>query len=328
MSHFKRLVVLLSLTGCPEATEPPEPSLTAKQIFVRSCETYAKAWCARRDWCAVSTDRAEQGEACLDAAYAGCRAVDQVALGRSFDEFDRDLAASCSAALANAECALMHEWVVDLSICRNAWGARRSSGDPCLVNGDCLGGYCARERDGCGQCEPRSSVAESCAEFPCVEGAVCVRDVCRPRRAEGQACEQDAECGPHLFCHLERRVCEAQRGANDPCADDRDLTDCQENLYCADRVCTTKIVRQTGSPCVDEGSVCAPGNWCDGSFCRNYLSRGDACAEDHSCGPLGACVNLVCAARGEVEDMCTRDRHCLMGLACFSGQCVPAESCP
>ena len=41
-----------------------------------------------------------------------------------------------------------------------------------------------------------------------------------------------------LVCHLERRVCEAQRGVDAPCADDRDIVDCAETLFCADRVCT------------------------------------------------------------------------------------------
>ena len=328
MSHIKRLVLLLSLTGCPEATDPPEPSLTPKQTFVRSCDNYAKAWCARRDWCAVTTDRAEQGEGCLEAAYAGCRAIENVALGRPFDDFDTDAASACTAAVASAECALMGEWIVDLAICRTALGAGSAAGEACVVNGDCLGGYCARELEGCGQCEPRVAIGESCAPFPCVAGAVCVRDVCRPRRSEGQACEQEAECGPGLFCHLERRVCERQRGVNAPCADDRDLIDCSEHLFCADRVCTEKIDRRTGSPCVEEGSVCAPGNWCDGSFCRQHLVAGDACAEDDSCGPLGACLNLACVARGVAASECTRDRHCLMGLACFGGLCTPVESCP
>ncbi len=326
--HFKRLLVLACLTGCPDPTQPPEPVLTPLQVFVRSCDSYAQAWCDRRDWCAVSNDRAQQGAACLEAAKAGCRAVEQVALMRPFEDFDTAQASACTSAVASAECAIMDEWVVDLTVCREAFGARAATSGACLVNGDCLGGYCARDRDGCGQCEPRSAIAESCAEFPCVEGAVCVRDVCRPRRSAGEACEQDVECGPALFCHLERRVCEAQRGVNAPCADDRGIRDCAENLYCADRVCTAKIERLTGSPCVQEGSACLEGNWCDGEFCRRYLETGAACSEDFSCGPLGACVELSCAVRGEAGATCSRDRHCLMGLACFDGQCSNAEGCP
>ena len=319
---------LIALAGCPQTSPPPAPELTAKQVFVRSCELYADAWCARRDRCAVSTDRATQGEACLQAAKRGCQAKTAVALDRAFDTFETSLASECIAAVASVECAATEQWLVDLAVCRMAFGAQQARGGGCLTDGDCIEGYCAREREGCGQCEPRGAPADSCDEFPCAEGAVCVRDVCRPRRSEGQACEQDVECGPGLFCHLERRVCEAQRGVDAPCADDRDIVDCAETLFCADRVCTEQIDRRTGSPCEAQGSVCEVGNWCDGSFCRAFLEVGADCAEDRSCGPLGACVNLQCVDRGDLDAACSRDRHCLQGMACFEGRCRLAESCP
>ena len=87
---------LIALAGCPQTSPPPAPELTAKQVFVRSCELYADAWCARRDRCAVSTDRATQGEACLQAAKRGCQAKTAVALDRAFDTFETSWLQSAS----------------------------------------------------------------------------------------------------------------------------------------------------------------------------------------------------------------------------------------
>ena len=128
---------------------------------------------------------------------------------------------------------------------------------------------------------------------PCAEGAVCVRDVCRPRRSEGQACEQDVECGPGLFCHLERRVCEAQRGVTSPAP-------MIATSSTAPRPCSAQIVsapsRSTdarAAPARAQGSVCEA---VTGVTARSvvHFEVGADCAEDCSCGPLGACVNLQC----------------------------------
>ncbi len=319
-------LVLLSL-ACEEPPPPPEPTETSQEVFLRLCRGYAAAYCARRDRCAVDRDRALQGDACVQALEAGCSAAQNVAPGKTFEAFEADQAQVCVAALSTAECALFDERIIDFSACRTAFGSGAANGGACLVNGDCATGYCARVGDGCGQCEPRAAVAESCADFACEADAVCVRDVCRPRRPEAHACEQDTECGPGLFCHLSNRVCEAQRGEDAPCADDRGIRDCAEHLFCADRVCTAPIMRRTGSPCVEMGSVCEVGNWCDGQFCRAYLAVGTACSEDFSCGPMGACIDLACAVRGGASAPCTRDRHCLAGLACMSGVCTAVEQC-
>ena len=314
--------------ACPEPPPEPPPPVNPQAVFEASCKAYGAAWCARRDACAVGRDRAEQGESCVAAFEQGCMRMRAVAPGRGFDAFDEGAAAACIAAMPAVECALFDQRVVDLESCRLAFAADVEVASACLVDADCRGGYCARTRDGCGRCEARMVPGESCADFPCASGSVCVRDLCRPRRAEGAACEQDVECGPGLFCHLERRQCEAQRGEDAPCADDQGIRDCAEHLFCADRVCTAAIERSEGNPCAQEGSVCNPGTWCDGQFCRAWLPEGGNCAEDVSCGPQGACLDNVCRARGAVGAACERDRSCWPGLACLGGACTALEVCP
>ena len=327
MIRLLSAALVLFALACEEPPLPPEPTETSHEVFLRLCRGYATAYCARRDRCAVETDRTHQGATCIQALEAGCVAAKAVAPGKDFDSFDEAKAQECLAALPAAECALFEKHIVDLNVCREAFGSESANGDACLVDADCATGYCARLGPSCGQCEPLSAVSESCAEFPCAVDAVCVRDVCRPRRPEEHACEQDVECGPGLFCHLTRRKCEAQRDVDEPCADDRGIRDCAEHLFCADRVCTAAVMRRTGSPCVEMGSVCEEGNWCDGQFCRALLQTGEACAEDFSCGPMGACIDLACAPRGEAAAACTRDSHCLAGLACMGGVCAAVERC-
>jgi hypothetical protein len=286
------------------------------------------ALCARRDACAVSTDRTLWGAACVQAGEAGCDAVDGAGLDRSFADFDRAAADECSVAVQAAECGVVNAAVPPIDACLAAFGAARADGSSCANDHDCGSGRCVRRFDQCGVCTASASAGDVCdsATHPCAAGLFCHQGGCRPRRSENTRCDVDGECGAGLYCAASL-LCKAQHATGGVCRDDRDYQDCVETAYCSLTVCADPVQVGLSRSCAERGKVCAVGGICSGGDCSPILASGDLCTDHASCGLTGACFEGTCGSRGAVSEACEGDRGCHPGLVCLGGICAQVKEC-
>ena len=112
-------------------------------------------------------------------------------------------------------------------------------------------------------------------------------DACEPALAEGAACGVLGDCLPDLTCR--NSVCVAAGAEGDPCNRN---TDCEVALFCgADLTCAPDIL--AGEICVVAGS-CTGGTICASGTCQPVGSINDDCTEDGGCG-----VGLHCNETAE-----------------------------
>ncbi|MBI3033532.1 hypothetical protein HYY72_00035 [Candidatus Woesearchaeota archaeon] len=165
-----------------------------------------------------------------------------------------------------------------------------------------------------------SEAGESCdnthLQAICINGAICVNNICRKPRGIGEPCDLfSKDCSNGLKCDdgtcRESKLyescyfnidCESRNCVNETCIEKEDLTfcngaagsfcykdvDCQEALKCATNVCT-------------EGN------------------EGDLCTFDIDCKAGLKCGSKMCSLGGE-SSLCDRDSDCQKGLECFTGE--------
>ncbi len=207
----------------------------------------------------------------------------------------------------------------------------------------CQGGVCAtRAGSGCDESRPCGSL-EGCAAPPS----------CRAPLAEGEACRDNADCAPALYCADATHTCVARP---------TDGTACGNGVICAaglgcdlDGAGTCRALGGMGAPCLfgEFGPfLCAAGLACTEGACGPIPGEGQACAGTDTCaeglgcafGPTGsicvvprgegeACENrqacrveLHCGATGTCTADVPEGAPCDPGLGDCGGACVPDAS--
>jgi len=249
--------------------------------------------------CPVCRPAAAAAAPCLDSpvspAYQACGAgltcasgfcVPRLAHGKPCQKdsqctsgFCRSSACAAPLRLGEAADLLALDQCAGFMVARaDACAARRSTGQPCTYDVDCLldavcvKGVC-QQREVCGARQP----GEPCVTEPlgCAPSAFCNNtaelQLCEARHPLGQPCEFTDDCQDGAYCSLGEKRCTAYAGEGGSCAG---ALLCAKSFYCDDAA---------GSRCTPrraDGAKCSYGYECQSTYCASSVG---------TCAPKPAC---------------------------------------
>jgi len=111
---------------------------------------------------------------------------------------NRDMVDACAAALRAASCADLKDNGADPTpACDDLTEPLVAAGGACLIDEECVGGGCqGADGDHEGVCVPFAATDGDCKAAPCGQGLYCQpgSDLCKPKKADGEACNLNLEC--------------------------------------------------------------------------------------------------------------------------------------
>jgi len=199
-------VALLFGLGCSESVPAAEP--VPEEDWVRA---FSEARCERLFACCTAEERAAwlsttgsppaTAEECVEEAVS---TIEDLFGDRERDprvRYDADAAGRCSAAIASLTCDELYGVYGDrgfeLEACDAIFVPTVEDGAACAASGQCLSGYCARDRvDEEGVCGDPPRAGEPCELGTCADGLFCDLEsrLCRTQRADGEPCRFDDDC--------------------------------------------------------------------------------------------------------------------------------------
>ncbi|HOT11246.1 MAG TPA: hypothetical protein PLJ27_02085 [Polyangiaceae bacterium] len=240
----------------------------------------------------MSPDACEPGLSCLASAKSVCRetAIGEPCMGDG----------TCS---GESVCATSSDG--SQSECTLAAGEAQEclDGVHCATGLACAGGICA----------PKPQQGQPCAlgllgPHVCADGLSCVEGACETAPGEGQACGYgEVQCATGLGCAFEGAdsLCRPKRGEGSACEND-DM--CLDELHCEFSIGQCEADLADGQACVNgnecsEGSACLPDEYLE-FRCAPIPKNGESCMLDECADKLacrrvaehGACAPEYCTA--------------------------------
>ena len=168
-----------------------------------------------------------------------------------------------------------------------------AEGQSCINHEECSGDMLCRWMDGGDNraCVSRVGLGQSCANNPCVEGALCFDDVCRSLPIAGERCI-GGSCEQGAMCDFQVDMCVALPVTGETCL----FGNCAAGSWCLQDADNPEGLC---NPAVTNGEMCAGHNQCESGYCPNGFcwprgSEGDSCENDGLCGAGLVCNGLVC----------------------------------
>lgn len=242
-------------------------------------------------------------------------------------QFHPDNAARCLAAWEHLPCDAAQAQADLWRACHGLVTAAASTDGTCWADGECTGGVCVGEEEGCaGRCVAFASPGDACQPLGSPPAQSCdptvqfCDGVCRPKGARGAACTADDQC---LFAY----VCVAARCAPPPrleagAACGPEAPPCRDGLFCGtDETCAPRVA--SGGTCTDGG--CLDGLVCLEGACHPWLDVGDACSSAAGCPASQSCEGGRCQSSPAplgLGQPCQNDAECAAPLFCANGSCT------
>jgi hypothetical protein len=193
------------------------------------------------------------------------------------------------------------------SVCRCAGGSACTSQASCCSGRGCV--QLNNDAFNCGSCGHACNPGESCAGgmcscnggSGCAAGLLCCSD---------GSCAATCPCGA-TACNAPSQCCDPQNGV---CAD---LGSDSQNCGACGHACTAPLTC-VGGACACNGVVCATGDMCCTTGCRNLANDAQNCGGcGRACGEGFACVAGACTCNGAT---------CSPGQICCDSTCVDPET--
>lgn len=204
-----------------------------------------------------------------------------------------------------------------LCVARNGLGGACVDGSNCLMELDCVGGFCRESYS--------TPLGAPCkANSNCVLGSWCkgassgVNGSCTAYTAPGGACTAgtSVECGPEGYCLS--GTCIARLGVGASCSG----ASCQSGLTCSGSKCV--VLGDPGAACTADAQ-CKRYLRCASNLCTDALApTGAACSYTPQCDNAYCPGTNVCTALVPDGQTCTSD------VSCASGNCetnVTVKAC-
>lgn len=249
---------------------------------------------------------------------------------------DDDALTACLVRLETAPC-VTYEFV-PAHECAPLLVPRRTVGETCVYNDECIDGFCRTNGQCPSRCEPAPVFGEACTDFPgCAAGLRCLDGRCHaPDLLEGAACViplywpidpcadglrclpndpgancagGDADCG-----------CRKPAAAGESCPWLTVINPCEEGLTCAyDGVCSEPHARD-GSCTI--GTECEVGLTCLDGACVPSYGPDQRCDEAGVCVRGFACIAETCRPHALEGDACGSTEACRAPMTCHGGRCT------
>jgi hypothetical protein len=193
------------------------------------------------------------------------------------------------------------------STCRCAGGSACAAGSDCCPGRGCVD--FAGDAYNCGGCGKTCNPGETCSGGTCAcgSGAGCAAGLLC---CSGGVCAATCPCGSTV-CSAPAVCCDP---ANSVCAD---LSSDSQNCGTCGHACTAPFTC-VGGACACNGVVCAAGDACCSTGCRNLDDDPQNCGTcGNACGAGSTCVGGVCIC-GSVS--------CAAGQICCASTCVDPQT--
>jgi hypothetical protein len=275
-------------------------------------------YCAMQDWACpgVCTAYQQEGEYCAVGSEYDCDPGPPLTLVEFFEILDTDPSQLEQLSHEGLECA------------ENACRADAALGQPCVLNQDCINGWC--DDSGSARCEPFRQANEACSGFSeCADELWCDLPVlggtgtCRPIGGIGDACEFDSHCQDGLWCSrpgAENGQCQALSQQGGPC---EGSSGCAEGFGCDGGTCGP--LPGAGLPCVF--GECSPGLMCnDADVCATPRLPGESCSDTNTVCVRSICRNSQCTLRASLGAACVENDDCA-SRDCVEMVCIDDDLC-
>ncbi len=240
----------------------------------------------------------------------------------------------------------------ELDGCGEMFVGTQTEGNECNTGFECVSGWCDSRAACPGVCAQPAQLGEPCewGRHPCADGLVCEdsggNNTCVEQPTPGQeneTCDPDNQntCMGGLFCSQSDSMCHAQVGEGEACEQD---AACGPGVVCgSEGLCVqVQVLTQADQTCsyddgifcdVDSNLACSYDSQADAFVCTPFAGPNESCEGDPAafCGPFDETFcdsdSGLCAEKRADGQPCEWDGQCQGHCDSASGVCVSNPPC-